>query len=273
MNKKTFSLSVIIPNYNKEVFISRCLESILKQTLMPKEIIVVDDCSTDGSIRIIKKWIEKNPVIKLIALDVNRGVSNARNTGAAVASSEFITFIDSDDFYFDCNKLKNEMAIIKNSINQKFGCIAYSKVVRVDIDDKIVKMPPSHKKWYLKGNIFNSLLAKRKFQTIPRDYCLSKESFVNCGGYSYPYNFYEDLDLLIRLSKGNEFYCTYEIGTAYRITPNGLSRKTKKEHAIAINKIVKNYKNKLSIFRNIQIFLLNLEWKFLYRLMILFKIL
>ena len=59
-------ISIIIPNYNKEKYIEKCVDSVLKQSYMPKEIIIVDDCSTDNSRRTIEKLAKKNETIKLI---------------------------------------------------------------------------------------------------------------------------------------------------------------------------------------------------------------
>ena len=59
-------ISIIIPNYNKEKYIEKCVNSVLEQSYMPKEIIIVDDCSTDNSRRIIEKLAKENETIKLI---------------------------------------------------------------------------------------------------------------------------------------------------------------------------------------------------------------
>ena len=80
---------------------------------MPKEIIIVDDCSTDNSRRIIEKLAKENETIKLIYPKTNGGVSKARNLGLQNASYDYVTFIDSDDFYINVDKLKNEMTQLK----------------------------------------------------------------------------------------------------------------------------------------------------------------
>ena len=74
-------ISIIIPNYNKEKYIEKCVNSVLEQSYMPKEIIIVDDCSTDNSRRIIEKLAKENETIKLICPKTNGGVSKARNLG------------------------------------------------------------------------------------------------------------------------------------------------------------------------------------------------
>ena len=89
-------IGVIIPLYNKEVYIERCLDSIVKQQFSDMEILVVNDGSTDNSVEIVKKYIQKDKRIKLINKK-NGGLSSARNTGIEHAKSEYIMFVDADD--------------------------------------------------------------------------------------------------------------------------------------------------------------------------------
>jgi len=86
-------ISVIIPCYQQERFIRYCVESCQRQTVMPDEIIVVDDCSTDKSVDILTT-IEG---IKLYCLRYNAGVSKARNTGIKESTGDFIVLLDADD--------------------------------------------------------------------------------------------------------------------------------------------------------------------------------
>ncbi len=91
------SLSIIIPVYNSEDFLSRCLDSVLKQTLKDIEIILVNDGSKDGSGAICDKYAQKDSRIKVIHQE-NQGVSAARNNALAIASGDFVGFVDSDDY-------------------------------------------------------------------------------------------------------------------------------------------------------------------------------
>lgn len=94
MNTK---LSVIIPVYNTEKYLKRCLESIINQTLKELEIIIINDGSTDNSDIICSEYVKKDKRIKYIITE-NKGGSSARNIGIQEATSDFITFVDSDDF-------------------------------------------------------------------------------------------------------------------------------------------------------------------------------
>lgn len=90
-------ISVIVPVYNSEKFISNCLESIKRQTYLNWECIVVDDGSTDNSGIICDQYTEIDKRFTVIH-KINSGVSNARNTGINKAKGRFITFVDSDDY-------------------------------------------------------------------------------------------------------------------------------------------------------------------------------
>ena len=91
--------SVIIPVYNVEQYLPRCLDSVINQTLEDIEIICINDCSTDGSLAILKEYALKDKRIKLIDFPENRGVSAARNTGIDNANGEYIAFLDPDDWW------------------------------------------------------------------------------------------------------------------------------------------------------------------------------
>lgn len=89
-------ISVIVPVYNAEPTLRRCLDSLLAQTFENYEIIVVDDGSTDATPAICDSYAVKNPIIKVLHQS-NKGVSAARNAGLEMASGEWIAFCDSDD--------------------------------------------------------------------------------------------------------------------------------------------------------------------------------
>lgn len=91
-------VSVIIPVYNTENFLRKCLDSVCNQTLQDIEIICINDCSTDGSLEILREYARKDNRIKLIELLENCGAAKARNIGIDIAEGEYLGFVDSDDF-------------------------------------------------------------------------------------------------------------------------------------------------------------------------------
>lgn len=111
----TPKVSVIIPVYNVEEYLRQCMDSVVNQTLKEIEIICVDDGSTDSSLDILKEYAEKDTRITIIhQQNLHAGV--ARNAGLAVAKGEYLSFLDSDDF-FELNMLEDVYNIAKKEIS------------------------------------------------------------------------------------------------------------------------------------------------------------
>jgi len=106
-------LSVIIPVYNVELYLKRCLDSVLSQTYSNLEIIIVNDGSTDGSSKICNSYANIDSRIQVIH-KINGGVSSTRNTGIDMARGEWICFIDSDD-WIEPNMYEKLMEAVINS--------------------------------------------------------------------------------------------------------------------------------------------------------------
>lgn len=117
-------ISVIVPIYNVEKYLSQCLESIINQTYRDIEIICIDDASTDGSLNILREYAQKDTRIKVISNNQNCGVSNIRNQGLAIASGEYIHFVDSDD-WIDKDLYKTMIDYIEE-YNPQVICFSFS---------------------------------------------------------------------------------------------------------------------------------------------------
>jgi len=92
------TISVIIPVYNVEQYLSRCLDSVVGQTYRELQIICVNDGSTDGSLSVLRDYAERDTRIRIID-QPNAGLSMARNAGIAKATGEYVLFLDSDDYW------------------------------------------------------------------------------------------------------------------------------------------------------------------------------
>lgn len=124
-------ISVIIPNYNREALIGETVENMLHQSLLPHEIIVVDDGSTDHSINILKSF--KNHIT--LIQQQNQGPGAARNAGLKIASGDFVQLMDSDDL-ISLNKLETQAdALIRHNAD-----IAYSPWVKVFFKQKQIQL-------------------------------------------------------------------------------------------------------------------------------------
>ena len=117
---KSDLISIIVPVYNSELYINRCLDSLLKQTYKNIEIIIVDDGSKDNSLQLIKDYANKDSRIKIYTQS-NQGPSVARNTGLDNATGKYIMFVDADDF-IDKNMVRYMVEGIKDDKNTLVLC-------------------------------------------------------------------------------------------------------------------------------------------------------
>lgn len=125
---KEITVSVIIPMYNVERVINRCLHSLEQQNLKGVEILFVDDSSTDNSVKKLSAWInahrKSDKYYHLICHDTNQGVAVARNTGLEHAKGKYIYYVDADD-YIEPNALSNLYQIAEDNQADIVGCEWY----------------------------------------------------------------------------------------------------------------------------------------------------
>lgn len=154
-------VSIIIPVYNVEKYLERCIESVINQTYKNIEIILVNDGSTDNSLSICKKYKEKDKRIILID-QKNSGVSAARNAALKIAKGEYIQFTDSDDW------------LEKNMIEE----MVYSSITN-DSDIVICE----YKNYYEKNNKFENTTFKDYTNITFKD--LISDDTTNYGGFPW----------------------------------------------------------------------------------------
>ena len=143
-------VSIIIPVYNVEKYIDKCLNSVINQTLKDIEIIVIDDETPDNSMNIVNKYAKKDSRI-VVLKEKNKGQAGARNYGIKKSSGEYIMFVDSDDYVSNdiCEKLYNK-ATEDNSD------IVYSNCIELDEKgDRLPDIPKIELKDVKKNYIVN----------------------------------------------------------------------------------------------------------------------
>lgn len=109
LEMKNRRVSVIIPNYNNEQFLKKTIDSILKNSYRWIEIIFVDDCSTDGSVDLVKRLYGDSPRVKIYVNKENMGAYYCRNKGVLLSSGFYVTFVDGDD-YIEEGKFEYEVS-------------------------------------------------------------------------------------------------------------------------------------------------------------------
>lgn len=154
---KRIIVSIIVPIYNTEKYLRKCVDSILKQTYENLEVILVNDGSPDNSLEICREYERLDSRVKVINKK-NGGLSSARNAGLEICTGKYITFVDSDD-YLEKNAIKH---LIEN-IKEGDADIAYIHEIIVDeeYDEKQINLDEHIKTIYYSRN-FLSAICERK---------------------------------------------------------------------------------------------------------------
>ena len=152
-------VSIIIPVYNTEKYLPKCLNTIVSQTFQNIEILIVNDCSTDNSLQIINDYKKKDSRISIINLKVNSGLTVARNTGIQAATGKYIVFVDSDDWISE--KL---VETLYDSIEINQSDVIIATHYTFDNSTKKIKIFRQKEEFYNKQ--IASVTEKQKFLTL-----------------------------------------------------------------------------------------------------------
>lgn len=227
-----YSLSVIIPVYNVEKYLSECIESILKQTLNGVEIILIDDGSPDNSGKICDEYALKYDNIRVVHKN-NEGLGITRNCGINNANGEYIAFIDSDDVI--CNdyleKLYGFATTSDSDVCYSGGFINFDResknIIKFNISDRMIVRGHDN----LKQCMLRSISADVKTDDLlPGSACMSlyKRDFLNINNIRFISErsfISEDLWFnLDCLSKAKSVVYSDVIGYMYRYNESSLSR-------------------------------------------------
>jgi len=228
-------ISVYITSYNQKLFLGEAIKSVLAQTLKPTEIIVVDDCSTDGSQELIASYCSSYPdLIVPVYHSQNRGITPSRIDALQKVSGDYVTYVDGDDRYLPTKLDKEADLLMRNSDAQ----IAFSNNYYININGSRIgrwvddnELPPQ-------GYVF--------CQTFARDF--PKGSLFRMELIEYGYlkkigfhdsnlSLYEDYDMRIRLTKYLRTVYKNEPLTEIRFHDKGLSKASAIEHLRAFEYI------------------------------------
>ena len=186
----SFSISVVIPTFNRLIYLERAIKSVLNQTISVNEIIIVDDGSDDGT----SEFIHSNyPNLKYI-FQSNSGVSAARNTGIKAASSNWIAFLDSDDAWVT-NKIQKQITELELNPEMNF-CHSNEIWIR---NGREIKQKNTHKKFG--GYIFDKCLDKCRIS--PSTVICRKSLLIKLNGFDEDLAICEDYDLWLRITSNN----------------------------------------------------------------------
>jgi glycosyltransferase involved in cell wall biosynthesis len=229
-------ISVYIPSYNQRQFLVEAIESVLSQTLRPHQVILIDDCSSDGSQALIAEYAKQYPrLITAIYHDRNQGIGRTRVDALEAVQGDYVTYVDGDDRFLP-SKLEKEANALRADPNAQ---IAFSNYYQINAQGSRLRLwadgrrPPT-------GSVFPEVLLRR----FPRG-SLFRSELVRCeairevGSYDPEFDLYEDWELRIRLTK--RFRTTYvdEPLSEYRRHGAGLSDARLAEHIAAWDRIAR----------------------------------
>ena len=216
--------SVVIPTYNSEELLNRCLTSVFSQTYQDFEIIVVDNSSTDGTQKVLKSFADQK--LKVITVNNNGIIAHSRNKGIKNAKGKWIAFLDSDDVWKP-EKLEKVRDAVKHNPEVILVCHDEWQAVNGEITKRLRYGPRGrdlYERLLLKGNCLSTSAVS-----------ICKDIANNIEGFSERNDFVtaEDYEYWIRLAQVGDFYFINEVLGEYHIHNDNQSRNVK-IHADAV---------------------------------------
>ncbi len=211
MNKPC--LTVLMPAYNAEKFLGEAIESILNQTLINFEFLIIDDASTDSSGEVINSYTDSR--IRLVKNEENLGISATLNKGIEMASTELIARMDADDISYPARLQKQYDFFLAHP-----DCALLSTWAREITENK---EPILIEKWASNSYYYNLIFECRIYHPTVM---YKRSAVIDVGKYSTPYC--EDYDLWWKISRKYKINNLQEVLLDYRSTDESLSRVTKK---------------------------------------------
>ncbi|MDA9091812.1 glycosyltransferase family 2 protein [Pelagibacteraceae bacterium] len=282
-------ISFIVPIYNKEKYLNNCINSIyslIKYFKFNKniEVIAIDDCSTDNSLQVLKKWKKKIGNLRIFPLNKNYGVSFARNLGIKKSKGEYIFFVDADDFIFpkSCikifktikqNQLKDVFIFYNKVNNKKYNTINESSLVEKSYNSFDVSASKLNniltwwnigriiikKKFIIKNRVFFKKLFQFEDWVFFAELISKKPSFLIINQFAYNYR----MTKLESLGKELNFRSLTNLIKTYQFLINIINRHESKTIKIMSYDILKFINIDLFLFENHKIFKLKEKFPFL----------
>ena len=206
-------VSVLMSSYNHEQYIAEAIKSVLNQTFKDLELIIVDDCSTDSSREIIKKYSAKDQRVRAFFHEKNMGIAKTANDGLKEARGKFISFIGSDDVWV-LHKLEKQLALINNNEDRVLwseGEIIDSNSCSTGITFSQMHSATKKKKT---GNMFEEIINDNY---ILGQSLLLKKEFVNGIPFDSNLKYLNDYRFMVDLASKHEFLFISEPLARYRV--------------------------------------------------------
>lgn len=226
-------ISVIAPAYNHEKYIIDSLSSIARQTYYNKELIVIDDCSSDKTADLIQNYINRETVyelfpagIKFIRHERNVNAHNTINEGIRLATGRYISIINTDDCY-EMNRLE----LLTDEIKRNEARLAFSKVRCIDENNEFIQNKEfeamAERLCYYPSPSFSLVISNSAIGT--GNFLFEKSLYEEVGGFSSKYHFIHDWDFILKtaqicepvfVDKTNYVYRFHSTNTIKQISKN-----------------------------------------------------
>lgn len=179
-----YIVTIIVPIYNNEKHIKKCLDSLLSQTYKFLEIVLVDDGSTDSSLKICNQYMKKDDRV-IVVQKQNEGVASARNEGIKIAKGNFLVFVDSDD-YIENNMIESLLDMVNRKDSDLGICnYFYNNVTKLKEDiskEEIYRLILD--KRYFRGFVWNKIykteIIKKYNIRFDNDIFIGEDYLFNC---------------------------------------------------------------------------------------------
>lgn len=212
-------VSVICLCYNHARFLQEALDSVLAQTYPNLEIIVVDDCSTDGSMAIINSYLAKYPQIRFIGTGYNRGNCAAFNMGLQASTGEFVIDFATDDVLLPERVAQQVEAFQK--LDESYG-VVYSDAAYISDASAHLHYHSQKYKPAPDGDVFAEVL--RRYFICPPTMMMRRVVFESLGGYDESLA-YEDFDFWVRSARMYNYHYLNKVTTKRRVHEHALSKR------------------------------------------------
>ncbi|WP_300433661.1 glycosyltransferase [Christiangramia sp.] len=164
-------VSVIMPAYNSEAYITESIQSVIQQTYPHWELLIINDASSDSTKEIAGKFSSEDKRIKLLKNEVNSGTHHARNKGIKVASGNFIAFLDADDLWKPEKLFKQLKVLSKPNVAACFSSYELMNEKGERLNKKVQALPVLHYDKLLKANYVGNLTGIYNVEILGKIYC------------------------------------------------------------------------------------------------------
>lgn len=235
--EKAPMVTIMVATYNRANLIRKAIESAQKQSFKDWELLVLDDCSTDGTEKLVQEIVAADPRVRYIKQPQNVGIARNRNTCLEQARGAYIAPLDSDDIWIDDEKLAKQVAFLEaNPDCALVGTNVYlidqngdrTGLFSYETDDAKIREKMLLRNQFAQSSVLYRLSAARE-----------------AGGYDGTYAIVDDYDLWLRMGLAHRFANLPDYTTDYRVHPGGITKekrfKTAKEHLLVILKYKNSY--------------------------------